>query len=131
MRPFRFDLKTAFVIVSNVCVVAWAIANVGKGYYAGLVAIIVTAFVFAIFGKSQKRSSQFLGKVGGFLGAVTVGLGAYVLDLKEYFKDGVLALVIYAMLILVVWGLIGAFVGWLCGGLVRMICVRHSNSLRD
>lgn len=128
MQPLRYDLRLLFVVMPNVCVLAWAVS-----YTASPIAILLFAAVASLTciwcrAEKSKRSKLTLGAIGGFA-AMTIlfiyGFGRYIAgyfyntDNPEYFEDGlVISLVVVPLFVFTVFGVSGAIIGMICGAAV-------------
>jgi hypothetical protein len=130
MRRFRFDLKLAFLAMSNLCVVAWATrAMLSNGNPIVIPAVAVFASLSCIwYGIPKSETPVGLGAIGGCAGMAifTVsyfashGIGYFFYTgTADYFDDGAaVELVLFPPIALGIWGGLGAIVGTVCGALV-------------
>ena len=134
MQLFHYDLKLMFVAITNVCALAWGLAD--ATILAFPLAIVTASVSFALYGVTIGKPPIALGALGGFAGATVLtvlffvnhGVGYFFYTgAAEYFEDGAFTeLVIFPVLFIVVWGGIGALTGMICG--VGVLVVQKSLS---
>ena len=125
-KAIRFNLKFAFFIISNTCVLAWTLS--APSVVSGIVLVIFFSLTFALYGLILGRSPVLWGGLGGaisvlaFLAVLFVlTAGDYYLQGQpaDYFEDGPVTLLIYPGLYAAFYGPIGGIIGLGCGPLVR------------
>jgi len=134
MNRVRFDLKLLFVVVTNVCVIAWGVAALYRQSFLFLVTPAITALSAALCGKRNTRRAMLLGAIGGAIGAAAMPLTMCAfIDFGyffhegpgEYFEDGALAeVVVYPIVYIFTWGPAGAVLGLLIGAFVGVFTGR-------
>jgi hypothetical protein len=124
MQFFRFDLKFLLLVMSNACVVAWGLVAITYRPNALWLVAIFASLTFALYGLIWNRRPILMGSIGGFVAMVELVLCTWLSHAiefvsysgaDEYWEDGVV--VVYVVYI-VVWGTLGAAVGFVCGSLV-------------
>jgi hypothetical protein len=134
MSRFRFDLKLVFLIVTNVCVVAWGGAALAHQSLWFLIVPVVTAMSGALCSRWSAGRAILLGAIGGAVGAASLPLVMCALNdvgyffhdgPGEYFEDGALVeVVLYPIGYILSWGpagaLVGAIVGSVVGGFIAL-----------
>src|SRR5689334_19618614 len=89
MRPFRFDLKLLFLIVTNACVIAWGVAALANQSLLFLITPAITALSAAMYSKRKAGRAILLGAIGGAAGAAAMPLAICALnDIGYFFHEG-------------------------------------------
>ncbi len=128
MSRFQFDLKLMFLVVTNVCVIAWGIVALRNESLLFLVAPAVSALSAALSAGRSANRAMMLGAIGGSIGAAALPIGwGWLNDIGYffhtgpggYFEDGAIAeVVIFPIGYAITWGPLGAVFGMFIGSFV-------------
>jgi hypothetical protein len=123
MRRVHFDLKFAFLGMTNVCLLAWALS--ARTEVAAIALLVFAGFTWAWYGITRRQSPLLWGCIGGVFAVVAFVLcfcgwhisGYFYHDMPDdYFEDGAFTeVLVYPVVYCLAYGPIGAIAGLACG----------------
>ena len=129
----RFDLKLAWLLMSNACVLVWA--SMGDALIPPIIFLFFVGFTSASYAAVKRVSPLLWASIGGTIAIVLLAIcvfpvrAAIYLSLsappdyfEDLFEDGMTAtFVTYPIVLAIIYAPVGLGIGFICGAIVQCI----------